>query len=188
MTKIVLFSGRKRHGKDSAANILGEWVKDKTVAKFAFAQYLKKIAKWTLNLNTEEEEFLKEHDDIKVAGGMSYRQFLNKLGDAIKMNLSWSIWAERIIEEIDSVIEYTKADYVIITDLRYPIEQSYLKRYAEKEGIDLVVVKVVRTDYEFNDEHESESLVDEINPDFIIEAKDITELENKMKEIKNELL
>ena len=87
-----------------------------------------------------------------------------------------------------------KADAIICTDLRYPIEQEGLKQFCEANSIELIIIKIKNTgglqrdDNISQREHESEYLVDQIKEDYLIEAKDIDELIQKITSLYDEKL
>ena len=191
MTKpvIIAFTGRKGHGKDSAAVMLKDIFpkENPRIAYFAFASILKDIVQRSLDLSLDDIEHIKHNDNIKIANGKNFRQYINDLGDAIKSYFGFNIWAEKTIQRIQDTNKDLELDLILITDLRYPIEYTYLKKFSEDEGIDFYTIKVINLNQVINkeEEHESEYLVDEIPADFTIEASTLEELREKLKEIIN---
>ena len=183
MTKIIAFSGRKGHGKDTAVSVLKELkgntaIGELIIAEFSFASILKEIACDSLKMDQETGELIKRREDLKFINGNTYREYLNTLGDAIKSRFGFGIWAEMITKDINTAIQAVKPEYVLINDLRYPVEEAHLRKYAEDNtDVELTVVKMIRTGVnQEENEHESESLIDEIKPDLTIEAQNLEEL------------
>ncbi len=195
---IVAFTGRKGHGKDTAARYLKKEIflvgrNHFDYVTFAFADILKSIAADSLGLGSHDMETIKRNSRIKIANQFSLREYFNTLGDAIKDKLGYDIWAKLTIEDIDRTIKAIEPHYIIITDLRYPVEEAHLKKYCEDNGFELDIIRMINLHADdevleiFGKEHESEYLVEEINPTLTIKAKSEKEIEIKIKEFFNEL-
>ncbi len=189
--KIIAFTGRKGHGKDTADQILKGLVpEEKRVVTFVVAETLKTIATKSLCISPDSGELIKRQTDVRIANGLTFREYLNSLGDAIKDIFGYDIWCKILIENIHKTIEAVNPDYITITDLRYPIEEAHLRKYCEDNGIELTIIKLINTNLkQLEDEHDSEALCDQINADFTIKAKSTEELELKIINMKenNEL-
>ncbi len=194
---LIAFTGRKRSGKDTSAGIWKELQgKEKSALglEFAFASILKDIADRSLGINSFETDALKELNSAKIANIYSYREYLNTLGDAIKSYFGIDVWARLTIERLDDINSHLNLDSIIITDLRYPIEQEYLKAFAKDNGFMFRTVKLrnlnqtQRVENIKYQEHESEYLVDEIQEDYLIEAQSLEELKEKITEVYNEVI
>jgi len=191
LPKIIAFTGRKGHGKNTAAEIFKKEINlsPYLVTELAFADTLKHIAADSLGLGYYDIELLKREEHIKVANGLSLRGFLNTLGDALKDNFGYDLWAKSIIEQMDQLKDNINPKYILLTDLRYPVEEEAIKKYADDIGTDLHIIKMVNLNIDTNPndiEHESETLVDKINPTVIIKAESKKEIEIKIKEFINE--
>jgi hypothetical protein len=191
MKKLIAFTGRAGSGKDlgafSWASLYKEETGQKTI-KFAFADILKDIAGTALGVNLEEAEALKRMPSIKVANQYSLREFYNTLGDSIKSYFGFNIWAKLTLSKIEQLINVVDTDLIVITDLRYVLEQDYLEEFCEKNNIKLIIVKMINSNHtkrSDNIEHESEFQVDDIRENYIIEASSAEEVQEKIKEIYN---
>jgi hypothetical protein len=182
---IIAFTGRKGHGKDTAASILKEQFQEHQLdfASFAFADILKDIAHTSLEITNEDSEYLKRNPRIKIANNLDLRSFYNKLGDAIKSYFGYDAWANKTIQRIKETIDSINPAVIVITDLRYPIEETSLKKFAEDNGYDFYIIKMVNTNHNsVDDSHESEYLIDTINSDLIFECSSVSEIEKNIKE------
>jgi hypothetical protein len=189
MKQLIAFTGRAGSGKDlgafSWASLYNEETGQKTI-KFAFADILKDIAGNALGINPEEADVLKRMPSIKIANQYGLREFYNTLGDRIKSYFGFNIWAKLTLSKIEPSIN--DADLIIITDLRYVLEQNYLEEFCEKHNIELIIIKMINSNHtkrSDNIEHESEFQVDAIQENYTIEANSVKEVQEKIKEIYN---
>ena len=193
MKYLFAFTGRAGSGKDTAAQFLIALINDANpkvqVLPFAFANILKDITGRSLNISDVDGDILKRLDSARVANGLTIRQYYNTLGDAIKSYFGIDIWARLTLDHINGIDTMVGLDTVIITDLRYPVEQDSLISYCQQHDTKLIVVKMKnlnstqRNDNLNIEEHESEYLVDAIKEDYEIAANNIEEIEEKIKEI-----
>jgi len=186
--KLIAFTGLKGSGKNTATNFLRDiMAKSGQVnlsVEFAFADPLKNIVKEGLGVDDSQEEFLKR-SNIKPFNGLTLREVYQLLGEAIKSRIGQSVWVDFTINRINDFTEALTPDYIIITDLRYTNEEAALRKYAEDNGIELVIIKMQNTNLINTDTHISESQIDAINEDFLIKASDIDEIKIQMEEIFN---
>jgi hypothetical protein len=195
MKKIYAFAGRAGSGKNTAAEILEDVIRENdeetNMLQFAFASILKDIANMSLRLSPTEAEDLKRMGGVRIANGLTIRQFYNTLGDVIKSHFGRDVWAKMTLENMKYIDELVGLNTAIVTDLRYPIEQEALEEFSEANEVELVVIKMVnlnypqRTDNLNPKEHESEFLVDDIKEDYLVEAKSADKIKEKIKEIYN---
>jgi energy-coupling factor transporter ATP-binding protein EcfA2 len=193
--KIIAFIGRRGSGKDTTADLFAEWFKeenaDALIASFAFAGTIKDIVHDTLSISTEQSEFLKRNPEIKIANGMDLREFYNHFGDVLKSRFGKRIFTEKTVEDITRTLSSVEPDLILVTDVRYPMEQAALKKLGEDQGLDVHFIKMVNTNLaglpKEPGEHESESLSDDIFGDSTIVASSTQELSNKAQGIYNEL-
>ncbi len=186
---LIAFTGRARSGKDTAATFIDiiERERGQILAHFAFADILKDITHTSLNLNKLEVAKLKTMTSVKVANGLTLREFYNTLGDAIKNHFGADAWDKIILRELQELIPLV--DTVVCTDLRYPIEERDLRKFCEVNNIKFIIIKMKnlnqtqRTTHLGVDEHESEYLVDQIKEDYLITARDTEEIEERINEI-----
>jgi dephospho-CoA kinase len=188
---IIALTGRKGHGKDTSANIIAnEFIArgKGNIAYFAFADILKDIVCRSLSITGEDIEHIKYQPGIKIANGKNFRDYINSLGDILKHYFGYDVWAKKTTKRIEDACLNLKLDLILVTDLRYPIEQSHLQKFCEDNGYDFITIKVINLNKQVEEnEHESESLVDEIEPTFTVEAASVEELTEKIKELCNVL-
>jgi len=188
---VVAFSGRAGAGKDLGADTWAYLYKKETgkkAIKFAFANILKGIAGTALGISPNEAEVIKRLPEVKIANGLSLREFYNTLGDAIKSYFGNQVWAKMTINKMEQTLKKIDTDLFIITDLRYIIEQEALRKFCIDNEMDLIVIKMINlnhTQRSDNIEHESEYQVDDIKEDYLIKASSPEEVEEKIKEIYN---
>ncbi len=196
MKTLVAFTGRARSGKNTAATIWSDYDGEQTGAmsvEFAFANILKDIANRSLKITADEYELLKAAPGVKLANGQTMREYVNLLGDAIKSYFGDDAWVRQTLEGFDSIIEVIGAESLIITDLRYPIEQEGLEHFCKARGFELIVIKMKnlnmpqRSDNLSQAEHESEYLVDQIKEDYLIEARSVEEILGQTIKIYHEI-
>ncbi len=195
MRQIIAFAGRARSGKDTAADIVSTLYKEQDTESitFAFANILKDIASRSLRIPIDEYDVLKDAPNARIANGLTMREFLNTLGDAMKSYLGDDLWARLSLEAIHDIDSMVNIPLAICTDLRYPIEQDALIHYCLTNDIELIIIKMKNTSGPKRDdnlsqsEHESEYLVDQITEDYSIEAKSPEEIQEKLKVIFNEI-
>lgn len=198
---IIGLCGKKRSGKDTIADfleILFEESGIKTV-KLSFAAALKDLIKMSLDLTDHDDNFLKNaefypaksklgnfllninqymekyklslltEDEINVIKILydlpvkfAYRKLLQYIGTDIVRKRYVDFWIDRIKERIDE----TNADIIIIPDVRFPNEAEFIKSF---NGI---IVKLIHyNESKVEDFHESEKMVDLIEPDLIYSPK-----------------
>ena len=76
-------------------------------------------------------------------------------------------WINKAAVNVEALLDDERTSLVLITDLRFPNEADMLRR-----KFDSVVVKTVKTDGAGTDAgaHESETALDDIEPDWILSA------------------
>lgn len=194
-TQIIGMTGRAGSGKDTGAQLLIDHFKeikpDIKIYMLAVADILKDISFKSLGINNQESEFLKRAPGIKIANAYDLRAYFNHLGDAIKSYFGKDAWIKITIEKIKEAIQNDSPDLIIITDIRFPIEQQFLIKFCEANLIDFITIKTInknlRLDNQPLEEHESEYLVDTIREDYLIESSSVEELQQKMKKLFNKL-
>lgn len=180
MKKIILFSGKAENGKTTAAEILKKKLEvlGEKVVITRNAYYLKDLAKKYCGW-----------DGIKDEKG---RKLLQNLGtDIIRQKLNKpNFHVGRICEDIEICQNYV--DYILIDDTRFKNEIYYPKAMF---GDKVITINVKRTDPNFKStltdeqlKHPSETALDDFNEfDYIIEAKNLEDLDRAITHILNEI-
>jgi hypothetical protein len=173
---IIGVIGKKRSGKDSIAKILCDLY---SFQRYGFADPIKEAVKTLFGWNNNHVYGdLKEVIDEKW--GISPRQVLQHLG---------TNWAQHQLpndfpmynEKVGKSLWVKKFNYwflenkpinVVITDVRFPHELKVLKELEGKANV--FFIKVIRNTG-ILDSHESESYIESLNGDFLIENNDSLE-------------
>ena len=190
MRRLIAFTGRKRAGKNTAAEILDDIQRANgdTLAYFAFADILKDITHRALGIAREEAEALKVMNSARIANGLTLRESYNSFGDAIKAYFGHDSWVKLALNEIQEIKDIV--DITVCTDLRYPIEEEGLKKFCLDNNIDLTIIKMNNLSLPQRlttiDEHESEYLTDQIKEDYLIAAKNPEEIKEQLQVILQE--
>ena len=158
---IIAICGHKFSGKSTVARLLHNATGYEVVS---FADKLKDITCILSGCTREQledydfKESVLVPDHLKPYGGNAefptYRTFLQRFGSEVMRSVNDNIW-------IDCTLSNCGRN-AIISDCRFPNEAKAIK---ERGGI---VIKVVRPDVKAEDSHQSETLIDEIVPDYTI--------------------
>lgn len=117
---IIGIAGKKRSGKDTAADIIDEYSNNK-VKTFAFATILKEVVQKVFLISDEQMIDLKE---VKIERlGYSPRQLLQQFGDHFR-----EINPNVFIDYMDHIIS-SQVETVIITDVRFDDECRFIKKH-----------------------------------------------------------
>lgn len=199
MKKLILLSGKKRNGKSSCGALLKQI--DPKVKLIALATPLKAMLSTTLNIPMAILEEYKDNNYVCVHGVpfedqentefqmQSYREMLQNLGDAMKQQFGQEVFAELAYKQI--LKHFAITDTVVLTDWRFPQEFDYLwyafcvdkESHGSSPNIDIQTWRITR-DIESNDQHISETALDDFEFDKVIENNGtIEELKAKLKEL-----
>lgn len=159
---VIGICGKKFSGKSTVARLLSEATGYEVRS---FADKLKDVCcvlSGCTRLDLEDYDF-KENKLVPEyleaycgnADKPTFRAFLQHFGSEVMRGVNDNIW-------IDSTLG-NECDNVIVSDVRFPNEAKAIK---ERGGI---VIKVVRDSVDASDKHQSETKIDEIVPDIIIE-------------------
>lgn len=152
--KVCCISAKARHGKDTAAAMLAEYLenKGKKVLITHYADLLKFICKNYFGWDGEKDE----------AG----RTLLQRIGTDVIGKEKPSYWAKFIVE----ILKFFERewDFVLIPDCRYPIEVSTME-----DNFDTVVLRIERPGFESNlteeqKKHASEVMMDDYPFDAVL--------------------
>ena len=155
--KVVLISGKARHGKDTAAFAIKDYLqsKGKRVLIAHYGDLVKYTCKTFFGWNGVKDE----------AG----RTLLQKVGtDSIRAK-SPDFWVDYVIGVVQAFPN--QRDYILIPDTRFPNE---IERWGGIENIEPIHLRVVRKNFVSNltDEqknHQSEIALDNARPDVLME-------------------
>ena len=111
--KVITFSGKAQHGKDTTAKYVKEVLESygKRVVILHFADYLKYVCKEYFNWNGIKDE--------------EGRTILQKIGTDLARENNPNIWVN-VIKEFILAFE-TEFDYFLVPDCRFPNEINLLK-------------------------------------------------------------
>ena len=167
---LIGITGHKFSGKSTVAKMLSEVLGYET---HSFADKLKDITCILSGCTREDLENydFKENELVPDylrpyclnADKPTYRAFLQHFGSEVMRGVNNNIW-------IDCTLSNCGKD-AIISDCRFPNEAKAIK---ERGGI---VIKVVRDGVATGDTHQSETKIDEIEPDYVfVNNKSLKEL------------
>lgn len=176
---IYAVSGRARHGKDTAADVIEDILGKENIIRVAYADHLKDIAK-SIGWNGEKDE--------------KGRTLLQNLSEPIKEYHGRDYFSKYVC----NLIENSELNEFLITDVRFLFEAKGLEEMQEK-GYNVVLIRVFREEDEtwespLTDEqklHESEVEMDSYEGiiDILrIQNKDLSEFQEKIKEVVNKEL
>lgn len=132
---LIGLHGRAGSGKDTAADFIEKYAKNKTFKKFSFAQPLKDAVKIMFNL-TDEHIIEKKEDPVLNPDGsvkwhlngqaLSPRLILQWLGtDILRNQIKESFHVDNMRDRIKEALKDT--DIVVITDVRFLNEAEMIK-------------------------------------------------------------
>lgn len=154
MKKIILISGKARHGKDTFAKFLKEGLENKgeRVLICHYGDLLKFIASAYLGWNGKKDE--------------EGRKLLQQVGTGLIREKEPDFWVDFIIKMLRFFRD--KYDYVLIPDVRFPNEVERMNQVFDNK---VFHIRVVRPDY-ISDltpeqlKHPSETALDNYVPDY----------------------
>lgn len=153
--KIICVSGKARHGKDTTAKLLKEYLElaDKKVLVTHYADLLKYICKNYFDWDGKKDE--------------KGRQLLQYVGTDVVRKRKPDFWVDFVADILELFDDAW--DYVIICDTRFPNEVSALK----DRGLDVIHLRIDRINFDNGltkeqKNHPSETALDNIIPDYRI--------------------
>ena len=153
--KVILFSGKAQHGKDTAAKMLKAQMDadGKRVLLVHYADLLKHICRNFFGWDGNKDE--------------NGRHLLQYVGTDVVRKKQPTFWVEFIVSMLRLFGE--EWDYVIIPDCRFPDEITTLSNY----GFKTTHVRVIRNNFtstltEEQQHHPSETALDNVEPDITI--------------------
>ncbi len=161
---ILSFSGKARHGKDTSVNILLSHINKNSTngIRISYADYLKFVATNVFNWDGNKDD--------------SGRTLLQKIGvDFREKNPNfWVDNAINLVEALDNQYQY-----VLISDCRF---ENEILRWRER-GYEVITIKVSRANFDngltlAQQQHPTETGLDNFNFDVEITASNLEELEN----------
>jgi len=174
---IIGITGNKQSGKDTSANY---FIKKHNFIKLSFAQPLKEICKVLFDFNEEQvngskkeeiDEFWKvtPRSIMQFLGTEIFRNEISKIIPNIKENFWTKIMEQKILNNNNK--------HIVIPDVRFSNEVDLIRKF---NGI---IIQIHRNTG-IIDFHSSETELNKIIPDYIIENNDtIDELYKKLKYI-----
>jgi len=171
--KIITFSGKAQHGKDTTAKYVKEELErlGRKVVILHFADYLKYVCKEYFNW-----------DGIKDEQG---RTILQKVGTDLARKNNPDIWVE-VVKEFILAFE-TEFDYFLVPDCRFPNEIEVLKRDNRFNLFYSIIVKRNNFDNGLTEEqrlHPSETALDGYKFDvMVVNQEGLDHVKNNARKI-----
>lgn len=174
---LIGITGHKFSGKSTVAKMLSEMLGYET---HSFADKLKDITCILSGCTREDLESydFKENELVPDylrpyclnAKRPTYRAFLQHFGSEVMRGVNDNIWIDCTLSEC--------GENAIISDVRFPNEADAIKK---RGGI---VIKVVRDGVATGDYHQSETKINEIEPDYVfVNNKSLKELRGAVSAI-----
>ena len=168
--KIFILSGKAKSGKNYVADLIEKYYLDKKCIQLSYAYYLKQYVKKITNWNGSDEN--------------KPRDLLQSLGIDLVKKIDNELLVRRVMEDI-KVYSYF-FDVIIVTDARL-IEEIE----TPKKLFNCITIRINKSDNNLTEEqknHITETNLDNYqNFDYIIENKNIEELENQIINILKEV-
>ena len=167
---LIAFTGRKRSGKDSAADSLVKMPaannEEKTFCKIAFATPLKTIGTILGLTNKQMNGTVVDKETIDPKWNKSPRQILQLLGTNLLRNqFDEDIWTKLLETRYN---ECKGCQHVVVSDVRFNNEAEFIKRLGG------IIVNIVRPSLGGpTDTHESEAGIDVDLCDYEIVTDDL---------------
>ena len=173
--KVCCISAKARHGKDTAAEILKNYLeaRDQRVLIIHYADLLKYICKQFFGWDGNKDE--------------KGRSLLQYVGTDVISSQQPAYWADFVV----SILKFfeDRWDYVLIPDCRYPIEAATIK-----SAFNTTVLRIERPNFDNGltdkqKKHPSEIAMDDYHFDLILyNDQGIDELADKVYAFANEYL
>ena len=147
--KIIFLHGKAGSGKDTVGEEICEMLrcKEYSATTIAFADELKSIVADVMGISVRDLNILKNNNDTTAVNAIF------TVSDAYK-SINPEYFLTKTKSRVDQ-LEKLGFDYVIITDIRYPIEKAWMESLENK-----LVIKVVNDNRRpsIRDDHHSEQL------------------------------
>lgn len=175
--RVIAISGHAQNGKDTCAKMFEKLLtaENKKVRIIHYADLLKFICKQYFDWDGNKDD----------AG----RTLLQYVGTDVVRKQDPDFWVNFVFQFL--TLFHDEWDYVIIPDARFPNEVSGGK---DGKTFNIVHVRVKRTSKDFvspltieQQNHPSETALDNVTPDFLIENDTLDKTEAKVKEIISQL-
>ena len=163
---VIAFSGKKKHGKNTAANILAAKT-NLVCAEFAFADDLKIELAKMLGISVKEIE---QNKDL-------YRHLLQALGVYRRETKGQDYWVEKVLFKMSR----STADLALVTDTRF------LNEYTKMAYIGAVIIRVNRPSIVSTDAHPSETELDNVPFDFVLTNDSLDNLASQIEMLMQKL-
>ena len=186
---IVMMTGKKRSGKDTAAQIIKDAFPKLDFERIALADAMKEFTCELLGYQPQIVESLKEAENVPFAcfdATATMRQFLQTLGQGVKdITGDDLVWCRYLAYQLD----LENKNYVL-TDVRFPFEQKFFTELAKIADTGVLTIKIEREGIDNDDSHISEQNFDKIPYDVVITNNStLEELETRLRHVfKNYML
>lgn len=152
--KVILISGKARHGKDTFAEMLRKKLEDdgNRVLVAHYGDLVKYVCKTFFGWNGEKDEY--------------GRHILQYVGTDVIRNQKEDYWVKFITDMLEFFGD--NWDYVLIPDTRFPNEVEKMK-----SRFDTIHLRILRPDFdngltEEQKNHPSETALDNVQPDYLV--------------------
>jgi len=172
---------RKSTGKDTAAKIIQNFIKDYPVCRYAFADPLYKICRIMYGWAGFQPKFVYD-DTPKLKAevlreiGLTPREILIRVGNIVRDHVYKDTWLDYTINKCQS------GHLNIITDVRYPNEADTIRAHGG------ILIRVDRPCVPHTNDVADVALIDYMAWDYIITNYDIKDFELDIKKTIKEII
>lgn len=179
--QIIGITGRKFSGKDTTGNY---FVDKYGFERIAYADPLKNASREIFDFN-DEQLYGNEKETEDEYWGITPRKALQFIGTDLFRNhicellpgVGKDIWVSVLKRKIMNRLKKNPNAKFVVTDVRFPNELQAIK------DLDGITIKIERESVNNKDTHESETLIDELETDFVFSNNGTKEeLFNQLKE------
>ena len=154
--RIIAFNGPPRSGKDTAANLMADYIRsrsDRIVHRRALSMPLRLMAFGALQREYSMSEFETIKDEVIPALGVTFRRFMIDISERLMKPVYRSDIFPLLMLSSIPADDRPRDPIVIVSDMGFQIESSSLSLHAGAENV--AVVHVKREGYTFANDSRS---------------------------------
>lgn len=166
---LIGLTGKKQSGKDTVAEHL---IEEYGFTRYAFADPIKEACQAIFGF-TKEQCWGKEKELIDPFWHISPRKALQIIGTELFQfelpkyapelaEIGRTFWVQRFALWYEKFLEKYPDGGVVISDVRFPFEADMIK------SLGGTIIKIVRPSEQYNDMHSSETEMDQIQYDYLL--------------------
>lgn len=171
--KIIGFTGKKFSGKTTAS----KFFEDKGFVKINFKdELIAEIKKYLPDLLKDiSVHYNLDLNQLFEQKPPEIRHLLQNWGTELRRNQDQDYW---VLQYADKAVDAKWSNNLIVTD-----DVRFLNEADCVRDLGGIIIKIIRTNLISEDIHSSETEMDKIKPDYVVEAGSVDELVDKMNKI-----